>query len=238
MTTQEDHTIYPLGDGIGFVNLVTTMGDDLTTVNSARVSYGGLSEELTERDEKLIKYLAENKHTSPFRHAFMTFQVKAPEFVARQWYKHIVGASFTSPGDAISHGWNEISGRYVEYEPEFYTPEVLREQAESSKQASKESDKGLMRTAGTLLYCYTEESYKQYQKLLDMGVAKEQARMVLPFNTYTEFYWTASLQAVAHFCALRDHEHAQYEIREYAKALEEYAKEAFPVSFPLLKENL
>lgn len=227
-----------LGDNIGSVCIVDRMGDDRSVVNAARVSYGGHSEQLTEKDVRLINYLAKNQHTSPFRHQFVTLKIKCPEFVARQHYKHIVGASFTCPSDVISHGWNEISGRYVEYEPEFYTPEVLREQSDSSKQASKESSDKDMKTPGTLLYCWSHEAHKNYNKLLDMGVAKEQARMVLPFNLYTEFYWTASLQALAHFCSLRDHEHAQHEIKLYAQSIDEMVTGLFPHSFPALKENL
>jgi thymidylate synthase (FAD) len=218
-------------DDIGFVEVVDHMGSDLTTVNSARVSYGGRSTILNDKDKKLINYLAKNDHTSPFRHAMITFHVKCPEFVARQWYKHIVGCNF-SVGDSISHGWNEISGRYVEYTPEFYTPKTLRMQSTDSKQASSETSK-LDKYSGAVL-ARTAMSFKTYKDLLEAGVAKEQARMVLPFNTYTEYYWTASLHAVAHFCKLRDHEHAQYEIREYAKAVSELARVVFPHSFDAL----
>jgi len=211
----------------GFVDVKTWMGSDLMVVNSARVSYGNESLSLSEKDENLINYLAKNKHTSPFRHCFITFHVKAPEFVARQWYKHIVGCNF-SVGDAVSHGWNEISGRYVEYEPDFYIPDQLRAQSKSSKQASVESED---MPSPKIIQDTVDVCNRVYRDLILAGVAKEQARLVLPFSTYTEFYWTASLQAVAHFCKLRDHEHAQYEIREYAQALSKATKELFPYSF-------
>lgn len=211
----------------GFVDVKTWMGSDLMVVNSARVSYGNESLSLSEKDENLINYLAKNKHTSPFRHCFITFHVKAPEFVARQWYKHIVGCNF-SVGDAVSHGWNEISGRYVEYEPDFYIPDQLRAQSKSSKQASVESED---MPSSKIIQDTVDVCNRVYRDLISAGVAKEQARLVLPFSTYTEFYWTASLQAVAHFCKLRDHEHAQYEIREYAQALSKATKELFPYSF-------
>ena len=214
----------------GFVELKNSMGTDLTVVNSARVSYGGESSTLTEKDEKLIQYLAKNEHTSPFRHCFMTFHVKAPEFVARQWYKHIIGCNF-SLGDAASHGWNEISGRYVEYEPDFYIPDQLRAQSKNSKQASVES---WSTPSPKIIKDPADVCNRVYRDLLKAGVAKEQARLVLPFATYTEFYWTASLQSVAHFCALRNHEHAQYEIKQYAEALELIAKHRFPESFNAL----
>jgi thymidylate synthase (FAD) len=231
MIIQEDDTDYCLGDQVGFSRVEQVCGSDLVVVNSARVSYGGESERLEDRDKKLISYLAKNEHTSPFRHCFMTFHVKAPEFVARQWYKHIVGCNF-STGDSISHGWNEISGRYVEYEPEFYFPYELRKQSKNSKQASEESEG--MEAELEKLEEATWDSYDTYKDLLRAGVAKEQARMVLPFNTYTEFYWTASLQAIAHFCKLRNHEHAQYEIQQYANSIEKDAKYWFPYSFPAL----
>ena len=211
----------------GFVDVKTWMGSDLMVVNSARVSYGNESLSLSEKDENLINYLAKNKHSSPFRHCFITFHVKAPEFVARQWYKHIVGCNF-SVGDAVSHGWNEISGRYVEYEPDFYIPDQLRAQSKSSKQASVESED---MPSPKIIQDTVDVCNRVYRDLILAGVAKEQARLVLPFSTYTEFYWTASLQAVAHFCKLRDHEHAQYEIREYAQALSKATKELFPYSF-------
>jgi thymidylate synthase (FAD) len=214
----------------GFVELKNSMGSDLTVVNSARVSYGGESSTLSEKDEKLIRYLAKNEHTSPFRHCFMTFHVKAPEFVARQWYKHIIGCNF-SLGDAASHGWNEISGRYVEYEPDFYIPDQLRAQSKNSKQASVES---WSTPSPKIIKDTVDVCNRVYRDLLKAGVAKEQARLVLPFSTYTEFYWTASLQSVAHFCALRNHEHAQYEIKQYAEALELIAKHRFPESFNAL----
>ena len=221
-------------DDIGFVKVVDHMGSDLTTVNSARVSYGSRSELLTEKDKKLIEYLAKNAHTSPFRHAMVTFHVKCPEFVARQWYKHIVGCNF-SVGDSISHGWNEISGRYVEYEPEFYVPKSLRAQSASSKQAS-EASQDLDDCSGVIL-ARSATAYGAYKDLIKAGVAKEQARMVLPFNTYTEYYWTASLHAISHFCKLRNHEHAQYEIQEYAKVVDEMARTVFPNSFDALMRH-
>lgn len=214
----------------GFVEVKAHLGSDLTVVNSARVSYGNESAELEERDVKLIEYLAKNNHTSPFRHCFVTFHIKAPEFVARQWYKHIIGCNF-SVGDTGSHGWNEISGRYVEYDPEFYIPEKFRAQSRDSKQASVESNE----LPGTSVVLQrSKEAFETYKELLSAGVAKEQARMVLPFNTYTEYYWTASLQALSHFCQLRKHSHAQHEIREYAWAIAEETAKLYPFSFTSL----
>jgi thymidylate synthase (FAD) len=234
---QEDFSWYPLGDDIGFVNVVDSMGNDLTVVNSARVSYGAYREELEEKDKKLIEYLAKHKHTSPFRHCFITFHVKCPLFVRNQWYKHIVGSNY-SMGDHGSHGWNEISGRYVDIKPEFYIPYALRKQHESSKQASVETEQELFSAELDLLEDTTFTAYENYQELIEKGVAKEQARMILPQNMYTEFYWTASLHAIAHFASLRDKPDAQFEIQAYAKAIAEEAKFLFPNSFEILKENL
>ncbi len=125
-----------LGDSIGEIELVDSMGSDLSVVNSARISYGGESEEMTTQDEKLVNYLAKNNHSSPFRHAFISFRIKAPEMVMRQWYKHVIGCSWSSP-EFHNHGWNEISGRYKEMPPQFYVPPTLRKQSTDNKQVSE-----------------------------------------------------------------------------------------------------
>lgn len=207
----------------GFVRLVDVMGSDLSVVNSARISFASESKTFGARDEKLLKYLWEHRHTSPFRHATLQFHIRAPLFVIRQWQKHQVGCS-----------WNEVSGRYVQFEAEFYTPEVWREQHESNKQGSRgeisDQEGASWSYANALLFCVEE-----YQRLLGLGVCKEQARMVLPLSLYTECYWTASLQAVIHFLSLREDSHAQLEIQWYAQAIRELASDSFPVSLSLLK---
>ena len=210
----------------GFVEIIDKLGSDLTVVNSARVSFGKKKQEFTERDRVLVKYLAENKHYSPFRHIVVQFHVKAPEFVMRQWYKHVVGIETSSSYPTKDHAWNEISGRYVPVN-DFYTPSVWRAQSEDNKQASAgevenqdEAKKIFGDTMNEILECY--------EKLLALGVAKEQARVILPLNQFTEVYWTASFQAVMNFIDLRDHEHAQWEIREYAKVIKEFMLELFP----------
>ena len=119
----------------GYIELVDTLGDDLTPVNAARVSFGGRSEELTNKDKRLSKFLIKHKHFSPFRHQHIMVIIKAPEFVMRQWYKHVAGIETTSSSVTKDHAWNEISGRYVEVE-DFYYPEVWRKQSEDNKQAS------------------------------------------------------------------------------------------------------
>jgi len=219
----------------GFVELVDAMGTDLTVVNSARVSFGKRKKELSEGDKKLIKYLAEHKHWSPFRHVQLQFHCKVPEFVARQWYKHVVGISY-SEAPTNDHAWNEISLRYVDAsEFKFYTPDGFRKQSEDNKQAS--TDELVKDPDGQLLAAYRNHCQKSldiYHHLLEHGVAREQARGVLPLNIYTEFYWTASLQALVNFIQLRQHAGAQYEIRLYADALAQLTRQVVPVSFEAL----
>jgi len=219
----------------GFVELVDSMGTDLTVVNSARVSFGKRKKELSEGDKKLIRYLAEHKHWSPFRHVQLQFHCKVPEFVARQWYKHVVGIAYTDSA-TVDHAWNEISLRYVDAsEFNFYTPDGFRKQSEDNKQASTDdlvSDPGNQLLNEYQAHC--QKSLDLYHRMLEHGVAREQARGVLPLNIYTEFYWTVSLQALVNFIHLRQHPGAQYEIRLYADALEQLAHQVVPVSFGAL----
>ncbi len=219
----------------GFVTLIDSMGSDLTVVNSARVSFGKRKTEVSDGDKKLIQFLAEHKHWSPFRHVQLQFHCKVPEFVARQWYKHVVGIAYTD-GASVDHAWNEISLRYVDAsEFKFYTPEGFRKQSENNKQAStddlvKDPDGQLM----TEYKQHCEKSLDLYHRLLEHGVAREQARGVLPLNIYTEFYWTVSLQALVNFIQLRKHEGAQYEIRLFADALEKLVSQVVPISYEAL----
>lgn len=208
----------------GFVRLTDVMGSDLKVVNTARVSFGKTTDTLREKDIRLIHYLAHKGHTSPFRHCHLTFHIKMPLFVARQAMKHTVGAS-----------WNEISGRYVRFEPEFYVPSVWRSQSIDVKQGSDgtiHSDSAKL--CGVRYKEILTAVYDTYKALLRDGVCKEQARAVLPLALYTETIWTTSLQALAHFLRLRMDLHAQWEIREYARALHALGQKAFPVSLPAL----
>ena len=205
----------------GFIKVIDVMGSDLSVVNSARVSFGKKVESISLRDEKLIKYLWEHKHTSPFRHASLQFHLKAPIFVLRQWMKHQVGCS-----------WNEISGRYVKFKPEFYVPEVWREQHENNKQGSKGEVE--CQQSSTAIYLNNMKTlFDSYTRLLDLGVCKEQARMVLPLSLYSECYWTCSLQALMHFLTLREDAHSQWEIQEYAKKVRKLCIKHFPISLSL-----
>ena len=209
------------------------MGNDLTVANAARVSFGKTSEmeddpwgppKLKKKDDKLIRYLAKHRHISPFGHCFASFHVKAPIFVARQLVKH----KFLR--------WNEISRRYVDDEPEFYVPDVWRGRSEDKKQGSE----------GVIGMSYDEwQTYKItytdaqdiYFYLLGAGVAPEQARMVLPQSTMTEWYWSGSLDAFADMCNLRCKPDTQAETREVAKQIDHKMIELFPVSWDSLTNS-
>ncbi len=222
----------------GFVSLVDHMGSDLTVVNAARVSFGKRVEKLGASDKKLIQYLAEHKHYSPFRHVQLQFHIKMPEFLARQFYKHQVGCSYTSAEQAFPDTpWNEISGRYVDMsEVEFHVPGSWRQQSKDNKQASDGviTDPATCWSLGSQMNSLLDSTRDLYRQFREAGVAKEQARMILPLSFYTEFYWTASLQAVANLLILRDHPGAQGEIQEYAKAIKELADHIAPVSLEAL----
>lgn len=209
---------------------------DLQVVNAARVSFGKKKLQLSEGDEKLIKFLAKYKHDSPFRHTHFTFRIKAPEFVMRQWYKHVVGIAYT-PEREVDHAWNEISGRYVVYEPDFYYPEYFRKQSSDNKQATIDEKIEKDEEAMEIYKESVKQSYENYKKLIDMGVGKEQARAILPLNFYTEVIWTASLQAILNFISLRDHQGSQKEIQVYAQAIKELLKDIVPVSMNAWEER-
>ena len=218
----------------GYIELVDTLGDDLTPVNAARVSFDGFSETFTDKDRKLSKFLIKHKHHSPFRHQHAMFIIKAPEFVMRQWYKHVVGIETTSSHVTKDHAWNEISGRYVPYD-EFYEPTEFRKQSEDNKQASD----GLIDdqvTATIKWRTAQKELIDTYNKFLDMGMAKEQARSILPLTVYTKVWWTASFQSILNFIELRDEPTSQVEIQEYARALKKIMLETFPETTKLWSE--
>ncbi len=194
------------------------MGSDLSVVNAARVSFGKKHTEFDDkRDTKLINYLAKHKHLSPFNHTFITFHVKAPVFVARQLVKHEYMP------------WNEISRRYVDDEPEFYVPDSWRGRSADKKQGSE----GVVYTNAEADFVdYT--ALRVYKELLEDGVAPEQARMVLPQSTMTEWYWSGTLGAFAKMCNLRCKEDTQYESRLVADQISEKLMELYPVSFKAL----
>jgi thymidylate synthase (FAD) len=212
----------------GYLRLVDTLGDDLTVVNAARVSYDKESELFTEKDLKLLKYLLREKHYSPMRHAVMTFEVYAPLMVARQWWKYVVSSSHTD--DQV--GWNESSRRYITEEEEFYTPRAnqWRSKPENSKQGSGlpiPQESGTLWT--TALETYIQHGKRLYEAAMAEGVAPEQARLFLPaYGMYVRWRWTSSLQGIFHLLNERLDTHAQHEIREYAVALDQIVAHKFP----------
>jgi len=221
----------------GYVRLVDTLGNDLSIANAARVSYDKQSTEMSERDAKLIKFLWDEKHTSPFRHAAMTFEVYAPLFVARQWWKHAVSSTYLDD----QNGWNESSRRYITENEEFYVPEAdkWRSKPANSKQGSGEP---IMEGRGnyftTELNNYIEQGEELYQRAMDQEVAPELARLFLPaYGMYVRWRWTVSLHGILNFLAQRLPQDAQYEIREYAEAVKQLTKDSFPYTYTVALEQ-
>ena len=200
------------------VELIDHMGDDLSVVNAARVSFGKKKTLFEHGDLKLIKFLAREDHWSPFGHASMQFHIKAPIFVARQLVKHQVGLV-----------WNEISRRYVDDEPQFYTPNEWRLRAEDKKQGS--SEETIEYNIDGAIQFVTQT----YHNLLKANVAPEMARMVLPQNLYTEWYWSGTLMAFARVCNLRCAKDTQYETQIIANKIDEYGHTLFLASWPELR---
>ena len=218
----------------GFVEVIDSLGSDLTVVNSARVSFGKRHTKYTEGDRKLVRFLAKYKHFSHFRHMMVQFNLKSPEFVMRQWYKHVVGIETTSSSSTKDHAWNEISGRYVPVE-DYYYPQYFRKQSEDNKQASE----GEIEDQKQCYFLWEKglhQVQETYKELLELGVAKEQARAILPLSQYTEVYWTASFQAIMNFIELRDEDTAQWEIRQYAKCLKEMMYDIYPETVKIWSE--
>ena len=190
------------------------MGDDSSVVRAARVSFGQ-STKGEEADKKLINYMMKHNHGTPFEHIVFTFHIRCPIFVARQWFRHRIGS------------FNEISGRYVELDTHFFVPKVFRQNKTSNHQASIEGDF----TEDEIESMMTEWKYtldiveSTYHSLLEKGMAREQARAILPLGTYTEFYWTVNLRSLFNFIRLRTAEDAQEEMRDYATVIYEIAKE-------------
>jgi|TARA_R110001583_G_scaffold47321_4_gene148274 thymidylate synthase (FAD) len=221
----------------GYIEVVDKLGDDLTPVNAARVSFGTKSDTFEEKDRKLSKFLIKHKHFSPFRHQHVMMIIKAPEFVMRQWYKHVVGIETTSSSVTKDHAWNEISGRYIPVQ-EYYYPEVWRRQSEDNKQASEGELDKLQQKRMTQIYGeYMRQVEMTYERMVEAGMAKEQARIVLPLSQYTLVYWTASFQSIMNFIELRDEPTAQWEIQQYAKVLKEIMFDVYPETTKLWGET-
>lgn len=221
--------IDPLQDGKSRIELIGHLGGDLDIVNDARASFEKASSELTDKDIKLIHYLVKHEHTSPFRGTVFKFKVKAPLFICRQWWKHVIASNHNDE----QLGWNEKSFRYVEIEDgnEFYIPQVFRKQSSNNKQATEgRLDSSANQQAISLYSQQCEASYQTYRALLDLGVGREQARGVLVPTVYTSWVWTASLQTVLHFIELRVGAGAQSEIGAYAKAITKLIQPIAPIA--------
>ena len=206
------------------VELIDKMGTDLTVVNAARVSYSKTKDVFDGKDEKLIKFLAEHEHWSPFAHASMQFRIKAPIFVARQLVKHQVGLV-----------WNEVSRRYVDFPPEIYKPEAWRGRPVNSKQGS-DGTVELGQTIDHNLETTMESCLILYNTMIQKGVAPEQARMVLPQSMMTEWYWSGTVYAFARVCNLRCKPDTQKETQDVANVIDKLAGEAFPYSWKYLRK--
>jgi len=206
----------------GFVRLDGSMADDLSVVNSARVSFAKSSQELDEAGIGLIGFLMRERHGTPFEHNSFRFHVKCPVFVAREWFRHRIGS------------FNEFSARYSEVPNEFWVPKVgdVRTQVGKPGAYSFETMDPMMAEQVVETMEKTNATmYEVYQKLLEAGVAKEVARGILPVSMYTQFYWTVNARALMNFLSLRTHETAQLEIREYAKQVEAIFAEKMPVTY-------
>ena len=203
------------------VELIDKMGSDLSVVNAARVSFAKTKERFDDKDEKLIKYLATHNHWSPFGHASLQFRIKAPIFVARQLVKHQVGLV-----------WNEVSRRYVDDEPSFYLPFIWRERAEDKKQGSADSEVEFDITD------ITHACKTVYNDMLEKNIAPEMARMVLPQNMFTEWFWSGTLYAFARVCNLRNKPDSQEETRMITQGISKHMEDHFPMSAKYLLDEL
>jgi thymidylate synthase (FAD) len=228
-------SIDPLCDGKSIVTLLDSMGNSLSVVNDARQSFDSRSDEWSDRDAKLINYLAKHHHTSPFRGVVFKWFVKAPLFIARQWYKHTIASTYVD--DQL--GWNEKSFRYCSAEDvDFYVPVHFMKQSGSNKQASAGPVGSTEAAIGFNAYANTiNEAQAAYSAMLDAGISKEQARGVLPACVYTSFSWTCSLQALLHFISLRTGDGAQGEIAAYAQALMTLGRPVAPEAFDAFAQN-
>jgi len=223
-------------DGIGRVDYISHMGSDLSVVNSARVSFGVEKSELDNRDRKLIKYLIGHRHTSTLEHCVVTFKFTVPLFVRSQHHRH------------RTWSYNEISRRYTDKDLQFYLPKTFRTQHKSNRQASNPdklanpvivhdwSDYGEGIRASEILETQTNRALDVYRDLMSNGVCREQARMILPQNLYTEYYGTTNLNNLLKFIDLRTHMGAQWEIQKAAEACLEIATNLFPVTVDSYKE--
>ena len=227
-----EKNIYLFNDDIGKVSLVQFMGEELTIVNSARVSFGVNKDSLDDKDKKLIKYLIKHKHTSTLEHNVVTFLIEVPLFIRSQHHRH------------RTWSYNEISRRYTDYDMKFYFPEKLRSQSKSNRQASTDdlvdpkiaTGFGGQGLATDIIRDHCEDSLELYNILIKKGVAREQARMILPQNLYTKYYATANLNNILKFIELRIHDGAQWEIQQLAKGMLDILIQIWPFATNAYRE--
>ena len=207
----------------GEVTLLASSADDLDVVNAARVSFHSESDEMDERDAGLIRFLMRERHGTPFEHGFFKFRIKAPLFVFREWHRHRVG-----------HSYNEWSARYSELDPVFYIPEVEKVVEQQGKPGNYEfsahHDREMAQRFVDTLRESSQRNYESYLWALDHGIAKQQARLFLPVNIYSEMIWSCNPRSLMHFCSLRNSNNAQAEIREYAQVVEGVFLDTMPVT--------
>jgi thymidylate synthase (FAD) len=226
MTEVLPETIVPVLDK-GFLALDAALASDLAVVNGARVSFNQESDEMTERDEGLIRFLVRERHGSPFEHGYFRFLVKAPLFVVREHHRHRSG-----------HSYNEWSGRYSKMDAEFYVPDNVRTQVGRPGAYSFEPVDDRVRDATRReIEENAARAFEAYERMLEQGVAKEVARAVLPLSTYTKYYWSCNPRSLMHFCGLRNHESAQFEIRQFAAAAETFLERLMPVTHAAFVAN-
>jgi len=211
----------------GFIALDGALASDLAVVNGARVSFNQESDEFSERDAGLIRFLIRERHGSPFEHGYFRFLVKAPLFVVREHHRHRAG-----------HSYNEWSGRYAKMDAEFYVPDNVRTQVGKPGAYSFEPvDDETREATRREIEENAERAFEAYERLLEQGVAKEVARTVLPLSTYTKYYWSCNPRSLMHFCGLRNHESAQFEIRQYAAAAELFLEKLMPITHAAFVAN-
>ena len=194
-------------DGEGWIGLIDKMGSEATIVNAARVSFGKIKKELNEKDIELLGFLVDNKHSSPLEHLVFTFSIHCPLFIRGQWHRH------------RTWSYNEISRRYTEVDVTFYNPKKLRKQSDNNRQASVDGSEIGDQDVSVAIEKQNNDSLKLYNELLSKGVCREQARGVLSQNMMVTFWGTVNLNNLLHFLELRDQQHSQVEIREYAHAI-------------------
>ena len=211
----------------GFVALDGAFASDLAVANGARVSFNQASQEMTSRDEGLVRFLMRDHHGSPFEHGYFRFIVKAPLFVVREHHRHRAG-----------HSYNEWSGRYSKMQAEFYIPSNVRTQiGKPGAYTFEPVDDATREATRAEIEHQSLEAFAAYERMLELGVAKEVARTVLPLNMYTTYYWSCNPRSLMHFCSLRNSEFAQFEIREFARAAEGFLEHVMPVTHAAFIEN-